>query len=743
MKSFIKIILLIFIISTDVYAIEFKKIEIVGNKRISNNTIIDIIDFKTNKEYDLDDINNFQKKLFETNFFKNLKINTDNETLKISVLENPLIDFFYINGVINKERRELFYDNLILGSNKIFSNQSLNKDINFIKETYAESGYNNVEINPRISLQSNNTLNLVLDINRGQKLKINRIYFIVDQKYSKSLLLDVISSSEYGWWKLFSTSSNFIQKRLDYDIFLLKNFFLNEGYYDVQITSSNVDLISQNLVDLTFSINLGSKYNFVSSKIQDNQKLLSNEFRNNVNEILKNVIKGTFSRKKLQKANDKIYNLINSQKLEFTNFNLDTIKNGKNIDIVLNFYKTKDLYINNINVTGNTITEEEVIRRNLLFAEGDSFTEFKLNKSIDKLKSTRIFEDINTKKESKSENLIDLNINVKEQPTGSISAGVGVGTDSSNISTGLEEKNLFGKGINSKVNLSLGTEKVSGIANFSVPDFNNTGNTLGYDFYVRRTDYENAGYESTVAGNGVSIGYDIYDDIGLNLGIGFDRDKINTSTSASDLYKSREGTYMTYKANYGIYTDKRNRTFSPSSGYKIGIGQTLGIPGSDIPYISNYLSGTYYYPLTKDFILNAKGGINTINSINDKDIKLSDRKFLSSKYLRGFESQGIGPKDGKDHIGGNYSSYSSISSTLPNFTPEKWNTNTIIFLDAGNVWGVDYDSSKDSDKIRSSFGLSLDWISPLGPLSFTFAETISKAPGDLEESFNFQLGSSF
>jgi outer membrane protein insertion porin family len=138
-----------------------------------------------------------------------------------------------------------------------------------------------------------------------------------------------------------------------------------------------------------------------------------------------------------------------------------------------------------------------------------------------------------------------------------------------------------------------------------------------------------------------------------------------------------------------------------------------------------------------------KSGLSSINAFNNKDVKLSDRKFLSSRNLRGFENYGVGPKDGKDHIGGNYSAYSSIASTIPNPLPDKWNANSIIFLDAGNVWGVDYDSSKDNDKIRSSAGLSLDWISPLGPLNFVFAQTLSSADGDLEESFSFQIGSSF
>ena len=200
---------------------------------------------------------------------------------------------------------------------------------------------------------------------------------------------------------------------------------------------------------------------------------------------------------------------------------------------------------------------------------------------------------------------------------------------------------------------------------------------------------------------------------------------------------------MTFKTLYNLETDKRDKRFQTTKGYRLNFGQALAIPGSDIPYIENNFSGALYHPLNKDFILSFKSGLKSINAFNNKDVKLSDRKFLSSRNLRGFEDYGVGPKDGKEHIGGNYSAYSSISSTVPNMLPEKWNANSVVFLDVGNVWGVDYDSSKDSDKIRSSVGLGLDWISPLGPLSFTFAQVLSSSEGDLEESFAFQLGSSF
>ena len=366
-----------------------------------------------------------------------------------------------------------------------------------------------------------------------------------------------------------------------------------------------------------------------------------------------------------------------------------------------------------------------------------------MDKSQDNLKATGIFKNIKTKLKKNENETIDLDLSVEEQPTGSISAGVGVGSAGSSITTGISENNLFGKGIKVNSNLSVGTESIKGNISTTVPDFNNSDNDLFFNVFAFSTDFENASYQSKVIGSNLATRYYLLEDISFKPGIGIDIDEIDTNSSASQLYRSREGNYMTFKTFYNLETNKTDSMFQPTKGYRLNYGQILAIPGSDVPYIENNLNGAYYYPVSSDYILNLKSGLNSINAFNNNDVKLSDRKFLSSRNLRGFENYGIGPKDGNDHIGGNYSAYSSISSTFPNPFPDKWNANSIVFFDAGNVWGVDYDSSIDSNKIRSSVGIGLDWVSPLGPLSFIFAQPLSSENGDLEEVFSFQLGSSF
>ena len=744
MKIIFKFLILSLMFFSAVYSKEKYNYEILGNQRISDQTIISIIDFKKNRKYDVEDLNNFQKKLYNTNYFSKVSIKIVKNKIQIFVEENPIIDFFYINGVINKKREEFFYENLSLGQNKIFSEALLKKDIENIKENYQDAGFFDVEVNTNISKISGNALNVVINVNRKEKYKINRIFFIGNKKYKSSTLSDVISSTEDGWWKFLSSSSLVNKKRINYDKNLLKSFYLNNGFFDVQITSSDISFIGNNLANVTFSINSGQKYFFSKSIINDDEKNLNDENIKDLNKIISKKLKGNYSQKRLNDINNLINEYLRNKKVEFVTFfnKIQKIDNNK-LDIEFKFVKKPRKFVNLINISGNTITEESVIRRNLLFAEGDSYLDYKVLKSIDQVKSLRIFKDVKFNIDNLGNEKVDLNISVEEQPTGSISAGVGIGSSGSTVSTTIVEKNLFGKGITLDGNVNVGTEKISGNVGLSLPDFKNSGNALNYNVFAISTDFTNAGYESKKLGNSISTKYNIYEDIGLTTGVAADRDSINTNAAASDLYKSREGDYLTFKGFYSISNDKRDSGFQPTKGYRVGFGQGLAIPGSDITYIENNLVGAIYHSISSDYILSFKSGLNTINSIGDEDIKLSDRKFLRQSKLRGCESYGIGPKDGSDHIGGNYSAYASLSSTIPNPIPDSWNAKSIIFLDAGNVWGVDFNDSLDSNKLRSSAGLSLEWVSPLGPLSITMSENISKADGDLEESFSFQIGSNF
>jgi len=283
-------------------------IQVKGNKRISKDTIIETIDYEKNKDYSEIEFNKIIKDLYATNFFSNIKIFIKNNNLIIEVKENPLINYFYIQGVENKTREELFYDKLSLGTSKLFSESLLKKDLEDIRKVYINSGYYDVNVTPEISKLSDNTLNVVIKVERNDKYKINKINFIGNKAFDASILKDVIGTSENGWWKFLSSSTTLSQNSIEIDKVLLKEFYLNEGFYDIQILSSDIEFINKNEAIITYAINSGNKYFFSKFKLIDDNLILSKKQFNEINEIIKNKLKENFYKRILIDLKKKIIN---------------------------------------------------------------------------------------------------------------------------------------------------------------------------------------------------------------------------------------------------------------------------------------------------------------------------------------------------------------------------------------------------------------------------------------------------
>ena len=329
-------------------------------------------------------------------------------------------------------------------------------------------------------------------------------------------------------------------------------------------------------------------------------------------------------------------------------------------------------------------------------------------------------------------------------PTGEISAGAGFGTDGGVISTSINEKNFLGKGISLLSNLSLGTDNISGSFSLSKPNEIDSDIIESYKIFITKYKYDDAGYDNRIIGLNHSLKYDIFENISFSPKVEISQDKIETNSGASSLIKSREGDYLTTLFSYSIFNDNRDKKFKTTSGYTTRFGQDFAILASDIPSIANKIGGTYYYKIAENFQAKINGDFYATNGLGSEDIKLSDRNHIRSRNIRGFKNRGIGPVDGADHVGGNYAYNLNFSTTVPNGMPDKWNADTSIFFDTANVWGVDYsDAIDDSNKIRTSVGIGLTWVSPLGPISVTYAQPLSEAKTDEVEQFSFSIGTIF
>jgi outer membrane protein insertion porin family len=735
---------LIFFLNNSLFA-EIKQVKILGNKRVSSSTIESLIDKKT-LNIDSIYINNLTRKIYNTDFFSDIKITYEQDILTVTVTENPIVNFFYINGLSGNDLDKV--NKIVsLKENTIFSSSKLKKDIEEVKQYFKSEGYYSAIIDPEVIKLENNDVNLILNFDLKNKSRISNIYFIGDKYFSQSQLADVISSSEYSWWKLFS-SGTLSEERIEYDKKLLKDFYKLRGFYDIQIESVYAKVVNNEEFTLTYSVNSGKRFKFGNVDIKTFSQVYNNEDILEIKKISDKLTKDEYySSFVLSKLNKSIVSYLDSKKYYNFDINLEEVKSsGEVIDVIVQLIQEKKIPINKINISGNTITNEKFIRDNMVLSEGDNLSNAKIRKSVDIIKSKQIFSKVEYKiDESNNKNGKELNLFVKEQPTGSISAGIGYGSNGAMFEGSLNEKNFLGNGVNLNFTGRISSEKITGDLTYVDPNFNNSEKEMAYSLFSEKDDYSNSGYSSKKVGNKISTKYDIYEDIAFRPSFAIQYDKLETDSLASNLLKSRSGNYITTSLGYAFYGDFRDSKFNPSAGYTFYFDQNLATLISDIPTIQTSVGSIFYKELINDkFIGSAKIKLSNVTALDNKDAKLSDRLYASSLDLRGFESRGVGPVDNGDHIGGNNLAILSVKSTFPNPIPESLKANTFIFYDVGNVWGVDYsDIISSNSKFRSSIGVAMDFVSPVGPLSFAYSIPISKSSTDKEQRFLFNIGSSF
>ena len=740
-----KIIFFLLILTSFAFA-EIKQVKILGNKRVSSNTIEALVDKKIT-QIDSIFINNLTRKIYNTEFFSNVKISYENNILNISVEENPIINFFYIKGITDNDLDEI--NKIVsLKENSIFSVSKLKKDLEDVKDYFKSSGYYFTVVDPEVIKIEDNQVNLILNINKNDISKIKNIYFIGDKYFSSSQLLEIISTSEDSWWSFFSNSS-LNEVRVENDKKLLKSFYKSKGFYDVQIESAFASLDKKNNFTLTYSINSGKKYKFGNIEIKTEPSILKDSNITDIKNISEKIIKDKiYSTPVIFTIEKKVNIYLEDEKYANIEIDIEEIKKADDkVDLIIKLNSLKKTLIGKINIYGNSITEEKVVRDNLIISEGDILNTSKIKKSIDNLNSKNFFRktDYKLSDSDLQKNSKDLNLYVKEQPTGSLSAGIGYGSNGGLLEGSINERNFLGKGIDLNFTGRLASEKVSGVFSYIDPNFKNTEKELANYFYSESDDYSNAGYTSKRIGDRLGTRYEIFEDVYFKPFAILQFDKLETNSNASSLLRSRDGNFTTTTVGFNLLADFRNSKNLPTSGSLLFFDQSYATLISDIPTIQTSVGSTFYQELINEkFIGSAKLKLSNVTAFDNKDVKLSDRIFATSSDLRGFESRGVGPIDSGSHVGGNYLAVVNFKSTFPNPISDSLRPNSYLFYDIGNVWGADYsDVISSNSKLRTSTGVALDVVTPIGPLSFTYSIPLSKSSTDKEQRFLFNIGSSF
>jgi outer membrane protein insertion porin family len=748
MYKIIKYITFIFFFFSIVNAEDINKIEITGNKRISNEAIIVLGNFSVSKKYDLEDLNNSLKSLYESNFFSDIDISFVDGTLLIDVVENPIIDNLELNGIKNEKFLELILDNIKLKPRMSFSENLLKRDIDLISNILKTSGYYFSKIDTStIKNDELNSINITINIDQGNKAKIKKIIFIGDKKIKDKKLLNVIASEEHKFWKFISNKVYLNKSVIDLDKRLLENYYKNLGYYKVDIIDSFAEFTNEEYFKLSFNIDSGNKYYFGTFNLNLPENYNFDDFRS-IQQIFKKLKGKNYSLDNFNLILSEIDRIASFRLYDFINVEVNEIIVDDRINFTFNVVDSEKFYVERINIIGNYTTIEEVVRNRLIVDEGDPFNTLLFNKSIDNIRSLGIFKSVDFKvKESENQNLKIIDILVDEKPTGEISLGAGVGTSGSTIAAGLVEKNFLGKGINLDTNLEISESSIEGKFVYSRPNFAYTDNTLFTSLNSSTTDnLSDFGYKISDLSFSLGTRFEYFENLFFSPEIDLSLEELKTNTTASSTLKKQDGTYEDLYFNYGLDYDLRNSSYNPTSGYRTFFSQQVPIVSANNE-ISNTFILTKYKTLSQTSELVGRGSlyIKSVNSLDSSDVRISKRPNVPYNRLRGFERGKVGPLDNNnDYIGGNYVTTLNLSTTLPNLLTSLENFDFFYFVDIANVWGVDYDSSiDDSNYIRSSTGLGVDLITPIGPLSFSLSQNLSKKSTDKTETFRFNLGTTF
>ena len=745
-KKFLKKLLYIFIFQ--IVFINYsnsetiKKFNISGNDRVTDETIIMFSNLEVGDEINVDILNNSLKNIYLTNYFKNVSASNKNGIVEIKVEENPIIQSILINGI----DKNYITDSLEKVTSKIekypFVESKIKEQTILLKNILKSYGYYYVTLKSTIIKNDNNTVDLIYDFDLGEIAKTKKINFIGNKVFRDSTLRNIIISEEAKFWKFLTRNKFLDSNRIDADIVRLKKYYQNQGYYNVKIKSSSAIINEQNQFEIIFNIDAGNKYYFNDISISKNLNFDTDRFIE-FEKRFKKIQGKKYSKKIVNKIIDdlNIYTLRND--FVFINATYDEILNNDNtIDIIIKFKDIEKQFVERINILGNFITDEKVIRNTLIVDEGDPFNKLLFEKSIQNLKAKNIFKSVNYEISSIDDSNKIIDINVEEKPTGEIFAGAGTGTVGTTLSGGIKENNYLGLGIKLDTNLLITEDSIKGKFSVINPNFKNSDKSIKTVIESSSNDFMSAsGYKTSRTGFILGTGFEQMDDLFVNLDLSNFYEDLETSSTASDIVKKQEGNYFENLLSYSISYNKLDQNFQPSDGFINKFSQTLPIYSDDLS-IENSFSTAGYHSVNDNLILSAKFFLKSINSLED-NVRVSKRVYIPGRLLRGFESGKIGPKEGSQYIGGNYAAALNLSSTLPNIFYENENLDFNLFLDMANVWEVDYNDNLDSNKIRSSTGLALNWFSPVGPMTFSYAIPISEAETDITEKFRFQIGTSF
>ncbi|MCH2038225.1 MAG: outer membrane protein assembly factor BamA [Rickettsiales bacterium] len=757
MKTFflryIAVLVVLGLCSSKVYAENavINDIQVTGNQRIEASTIISYLSITKGEPYDSKKIDKSLKQLFQTGLFEDISITHDEGVIDVHVIESPILNELVFKG--NKRiNTEDLQKELRLNERSVLTQAKIQRDVNRLLRLYQKSGRFSVNIETEIEKLEQNRVNLVFDIDEGKKADIKKIYFVNNEIFSSSKLKRVIQSKESAWYRFFSGYDTYDEDRLAFDEELLRRYYITRGYADFKVVSSNAEMTSdKNGFIVTFTLDEGIKYDFgdieVTSTIERvDTEALSKDVNTRQGEV--------FNASLIEESVDTITKSLTDLGYAFVAVEPILKRDPEKQTIVIN-YKIQEgpkVYIERIDIVGNTRTLDKVIRREFRINESDPYNAAQLRRSRQRINNLGFFDkvELNTEKGSAPDKAV-INVEVSERPTGELNFGAGFSTtDGALVNASIRERNLLGKGQDLRFGIQRATKGLEVDISFTEPYFMDKDLSVGLDvFRISRDRESESSFDSDSLGSTVRATYSIVEALRHTIRYSYRTDDItNIEPDASRFIKDQEGENTTSLIGHSLFYDKRDTNRMPSAGYMVRFNQDLAGLGGDSQFLRNELRGEYFKKVWKDDVvlkLAAKSGY--IMGLNDEDVRINERFFIGGNDIRGFRNAGVGPRDSLtlDALGGNLYYSTSAELRFPLGLPEELGFLGAAFVDAGSLSEVDDSGSEvlDKNSVRVAAGLGLSWSSPLGPIRIDFANPFVKESFDKTQEVRFSFGTRF
>nr|WP_282008067.1 outer membrane protein assembly factor BamA [Brevundimonas aveniformis] len=740
------------------------RIQVQGAQRIDPSTILSYLPIQPGDAVDDAVINLAVRTLFRTDHFSDVQIALQpNGTLLVQVVENPVINqvVFEGNSALNEDRLR---EEITVRPRGVYTRARVQAEVQRIVELYRRAGRISATVTPKLVQLEQNRVDLIFEIDEGVETGVRSINILGNSAFSDSDLQGVMVTERSQWWNFFSSNDNFDPDRLEYDREQLRDFYTNRGYYDFRIVSAVAELTpDQEDFQITLTLDEGDEYEFGELSIETENERLNPEF---LRALIPIRAGDRYESDRVEQAVEALTFAAGAAGYAFVDIRPNETPNAETntVDITFNVREGPRVYVERIDIVGNTQTIDPVIRREIALTEGDAFNQALVDLSRNNLRRLNFFEDVTIERvQGSTPDRTVLQVAVQEQPTGTLSFGAGFSSvDSFIIDLGITQTNFRGRGQNLVARLSWGSLRQQANISFTEPRFLGRDLRAGFDIYHYRYDLEEeSSFDWQSTGVGLRFGWPINDYTILGLRYNLKADEIVVPNGYCPGYGSRAlceqvGSFLSSTIGYTLTANRTNDPVRPTRGWRGSLWQDLAGLGGDVNYVRTEVSATWYRSITSSMVFSADVSAGYISGWGGDPIRINDRFFKGGNTFRGFETAGMGPRDllTGDALGGNMYAISTFELTVPNFLPEEYGIRTSLFMDYGTVgmlddrYRIDATGFPDPNIVadirpRASAGLSVHWRSPMGPIRFDFSQILQSEDYDRTETFRFSTSTQF